>query len=350
MLTMKDLSIAQIGCGVISRQHLNAFKTIEGASIKAICDLSEQALEEVGNAFGIQRRTTKVEELLEDATIDAVILALPTSVRTPIALKALAAGKHVLLEKPAAMNLEEIDALEAARGNLVVACCSARFSAFPSCRAAREFLRNGNLGDVRAISCRAVLSPSKPPPVAPPPWRLKRALNGGGILVNWGSYDLDYLLRMIDFQVRPASILARCWGVGASNASYAAPGSDAETHVTALVRFDNGSVLDYERAEFVPIQQEERWQIIGENGTLELALLPAAEKRIVWNRPGNEGAGQSVVWEGDESHLDATTLVDQNFVAALRGECDPLTPLKFSRVIQEITDGIYQSASGQTAD
>lgn len=122
---MKDLSIAQIGCGVISRQHLNAFKTIEGASIAAICDLSEQALEGVGNAFGIKRRTTKVEELLEDATIDAVILALPTSVRTPIALQALAAGKHVLLEKPAAMNLEEIDALEAARGNLVVACCSA---------------------------------------------------------------------------------------------------------------------------------------------------------------------------------------------------------------------------------
>jgi predicted dehydrogenase len=347
---MKDLSIAQIGCGVISRQHLNAFKAIKGASIKAICDLSEQALEEVGNAFGIQRRTTKVDELLEDATIDAVILALPTSVRTPIALEALAAGKHVLLEKPAAMNLAEIDAMEAARGNLVVACCSARFSDYPSCRAAKEFLRSGKLGGVRAISCRAVLAPSKPPPVAPPPWRLKRALNGGGILVNWGSYDLDYLLRMVDFKVRPASVLARCWCVGESNVDYAAPDSDAETHVTALVRFDNGSVLDYERAEFLPIQREERWQIIGEKGTLELALLPAADKRILWNRAGTEGTEQIVVWEGDESHLDATTLVDQNFVAALRGECDPLTPLKFARVIQEVTDGIYQAASNPTPE
>ena len=208
------LNLAVIGCGVISQYHLRALAKLETARAAAVCDLRTDLAQKVAAEFGISRWTGNAAELFADPAIDGVILALPAVARTALALEAFRHGKHVLTEKPVAMNAAEVRSMIAVQGGRVGACCCSRYRSFESARAARAFLRTGALGALRTITCRAV-NPAGPPPGSPPPaWRLLRSLNGGGIFVNWGCYDLDYLLGLLDFKLTPLHALARTWRPG----------------------------------------------------------------------------------------------------------------------------------------
>ena len=340
------INVAVIGCGVVGRYHLLALAKLTTARAAAVCDLRAEAAEQLAREFRIDHWTTDAGALLADPRIDAVILALPAAQRTALAMEALAHGKHVLTEKPTAMNAAEVRQLLARRGTCVAACCSARYRFFASAQAAHEFLRSGALGPVRVISCRAV-QPAGPPPAPPPPaWRLRRDLNGGGVFVNWGSYDLDYLLGLLDFRLTPRYALARAWPVARPFAAYAAPNSDAETHLTALVTFAEGCVLNYERAEFSTMPRDLRWQIVGEAGTLTLAMTKAKSANVVLTEPeAAQGTRSRVLWEGDESQLtlDYDGVVF-DFVESILQNRRPRTGLEEALLIARITDAVYAAA------
>ena len=153
--------------------------------------------------FNVPATYASAAALLNDPHVAAVVLALPTAGRTELALRALAAGKHVLIEKPVAMNAGEVRQLLAARGQRTVACCQSRLRHTPSAQAATAFIASGALGELRLVRCRANKPAGAAPPAPPPACRLNKALNGGGILVNWGCYDLDYLLGLTGWQLQP---------------------------------------------------------------------------------------------------------------------------------------------------
>lgn len=345
------LNIAVIGCGVIAQYHLRALAKLTTARAAAVCDVRPEIAQKTAAEFNVPRWTTAAAELFADPSIDAVILALPANLRTALALAAFQQGKHVLTEKPVAMNAAEVRALLAVQGDRVGACCSSRYHYFASARAARAFLRTGALGPLRTITCRGV-NPAGPPFQNPPAWRLRRDLNGGGIFVNWGCYDLDYLLGLLDFKLTPRFALARTWQVGADYRAYAAPGSDAETHLAALVTFAEGCVLNYERAEFSTLPPDNRWQITGERGTLTLQMLKAKAANIVLTEPDAEkGTRTRVLWEGDESPLTSEhDGVVFDFVDAILQRRAPQTSLQNALLFARIADAIYASAaSGQPA-
>ncbi len=346
------MNLALIGCGVIAQYHLRALAKLTHARAAAVCDIRADVAQKTAAEFNLPRWTTRADELFADPTIDAVILALPASLRTALALEAFRHGKHVLTEKPVALNAAEVRAMIAAQGGRVGACCSSRYRQFASARAARAFLRTGALGALRTLTCRGVNPAGPPPAQTPPAWRLRKDLNGGGIFVNWGCYDLDYLLGLLDFRLTPQFALARTWPVGPAYAAYAAPGSDAETHVAALVTFAEGCVLNYERAEFSTLPPDSRWQITGERGTLTLQMLKAKAANLVLTEPDPAaGTRTRVLWEGDESALttehDGVVL---DFVEAIQGRHPPQTSLQDALLFARIADAIYASAAtGQPA-
>lgn len=344
------LNLAVIGCGVISQYHLRALAKLTTARCAAVSDLRADLAEKTAAEFGVPRWTTDTAALLTDPAIDAVVLALPACARTPVALEAFRHGKHVLTEKPVAMNAAEVRAMLAAQGDRVAACCSSRYRAFESARVARDFLRSGALGAIRVISCRGV-NPAGAPPKGPmPAWRLRKDLNGGGIFVNWGCYDLDYLLGLLDFKLTPQFALARTWQVGAPFSAYAAPGSDAETHANFVVTFAEGCVLNYERAEFSTLPPDNHWQITGERGTLTMQMLKATKANIVLTEPdATNGTRTRVLWEGDETVLTAEhdgPVFD--FVDAILEKRTPRTSLRDALLFARIADAVYaSSASGK---
>lgn len=340
------LNIAIIGCGVIAQHHMRGLAKLTNARAAAVCDLRPEFAQKTAEEFGIARWSTNASELFADPSIDAVVLALPAVARTALAVEAFKNGKHVLTEKPVAMNAAEVRTMIAAQGDLVGACCSSRYHNFESAKAAHDFIQKGGLGKIRTITCRASNKPSDHPSPNPPVWRLRRDLNGGGIFVNWGCYDFDYLMGMFDFKLTPQYALARTWQVPAAFKAYAAKGSDAETHITGLVTFAEGCVLTYERAEFSSLPEGSVWQICGDKGALNLQMLKAKSANIVLTEP-NPGTGTktTVLWEGDESQSSAEhDGVVADFVGAIIDQRKPHTTLEDSLLFARVTDAFYASA------
>src|ERR1035437_3838467 len=106
------LNIAIIGCGVIAQYHLRAVAKLTTARVAAVCDVRTDVAQKTAAEFAIPRWTASAAELFADPSIDAVILALPANLRTALALEAFQHGKHVLTEKPVAMNAAEVRALD----------------------------------------------------------------------------------------------------------------------------------------------------------------------------------------------------------------------------------------------
>jgi len=341
---MEPVRLGVIGCGAIGNVHMACAVASPLMDLVAIADLRPEAVAEAAARHGVETTYPSGDALLEDDRVEAVVLAMPTCHRTALALRAFERGKHVLTEKPVAMNAAEVERLIAAQGDRVGACCSSRYSFLASATAAREFARTGALGEVRVVHCRAVLAAGARPSAPRPPWRLSRALNGGGIFVNWGCYDLDYLLGILDWSLKPRVALAASWPVAAQLAYHAAEGSDAETHVAALILCEGGAAISYERAEASTSASEEAWRIVGSSGTLRLHMKPGEGKKILYDTAGIEGLVSRTLWEGDESSDLIRFGVLEDFAVAIREGRRPRTDLKRSLVLQKITDAVYRSA------
>lgn len=341
------LNIAVIGCGVIAQHHLGALAKLNTARAAAVCDVRGEIAQKTAAEFDIPRWTTDALELFRDPAIDAVILALPANIRGPLAVAAFQHGKHVLTEKPVAMNAAELRTILAVQGDLTGACCSSRYRSFASAKAATAFIRSGGLGRIRTITCRAASKPADQPNPHPPVWRLRRDLNGGGIFVNWGCYDVDYLLGLLDFKLTPQYALAKTWTVPEAFKAYAAEGSDAETHIVGLVTFAEGCVLNYERAEFSSLPAGSVWQICGDRGALDLQMLrhPVSASLTLTQPAPGAGIKTTVLWAGDETgggrEHDG---VVADFVEAVLQRRKPNTSLQDALLFARIADAFYQSA------
>ena len=177
------------------------------------------------------------------------------------------------------------------------------------------------------------------------------AQNGGGILVNWSCYDLDYLMHIMGWQLKPRSVLAKWWPVGDQMTAYVAPGSDADAHYTAFIVCEDGIALTMERAEFASATTDQAWEIIGTDGSLHAPMRPQEGKpnAVILDRfvPG-EGVVSETLWE--EGQPEPGGDVVQDFVQAIREGTPPKPGLEQALVVQQITDAIYGSAeSGQSA-
>ncbi|NOY80368.1 MAG: Gfo/Idh/MocA family oxidoreductase [Kiritimatiellaeota bacterium] len=342
---MKTVRLGVIGCGVIGSRDLLDAKACEGIEVVAAADLRVERRQWAA-AQGIPRVYEDGRDLLDrDPEVEAVIIAYPASTRTAMALRAFARGKHVLTEKPVAMNAREVRTLISARGQLTAACFSARYRFGASARKAAELLNSGVLGRVRRIHVRALLPGAPCSDRVPPPWRESFCMNAGGILTNWGCYDLDYVLGVTGWRFRPELVLAGTWPCISEFHCHVAPESDAEAHYAAFILGADGAVLTIERGEFMPTAQELAWQVIGSAGSLSLHMLDTDDRRIVLHRASaKSGVTSEPVWEGKDPAPSGNPAVIADFADAVRERRPPATGLEQALVIMQITDAVYQSA------
>ena len=192
--------IGVVGLGFMGSTHLEAYRKVSGIEIGAVSSSSEKKLagdlSDVGGNldrgggtvdFGDAARYRNAEDLIDDPAVDAVDICTPTSLHKPLALRALAAGKHVLVEKPMALSGADCDemvrAAEAA-GRVLMVAQVLRY--FPEYARARAEIRSGRLGSVRAATFRRRC--------AAPAWGrwLKDPARSGGGVLDLLIHDLDY--------------------------------------------------------------------------------------------------------------------------------------------------------------
>ena len=194
------MRIGVVGLGFMGSAHLEAYRKVRGFELAAVASSSRKKLSgdlgDVGGnldrgasrfEFGGAARHERAEELIADPTVEAVDLCTPTHLHAPLALRALAAGKHVLVEKPMALTAEDCARMiEAARaaGRVLMVAQVLRF--FPEYAAARRKVLAGELGPVRAAAFRRRCA-------APAwgQWLKDPACSGGGAL--------DLLIHDLDF-------------------------------------------------------------------------------------------------------------------------------------------------------
>jgi predicted dehydrogenase len=194
------LKIGVVGLGFMGSTHLQAYQQVEGAEIVAVASSDDKKLSGdlssiSGNLsregqvmdFGAAARYHTAEELIADPNVEAVDFCTPSYLHASQALAALAAGKHVLVEKPMALSGAECDQMIAAAdkaGKVLMVAQVLRF--WPDYVAARELIRSGKLGAVKqALFYRKCAAPvwSK--------WMHDKSRSGGGVF--------DLLIHDFDF-------------------------------------------------------------------------------------------------------------------------------------------------------
>ncbi|MDE0673124.1 MAG: Gfo/Idh/MocA family oxidoreductase [Caldilineaceae bacterium] len=340
------IGIGVVGCGVIGTQHVRVASALPCASPRAVLDLERDRAEALAVAHGVPRVCANLEEMLALSEVEAVVMAVPAAFRMPMSRRVLAAGCHLLLEKPVAMNAGEVRLLEAWRDrDQVVACCAARFRCLESFAPVHEVLAAGKLGTPQGAVFRA-LTPAPPRPnILPPAWRLQSRLNGGGVLMNWGCYDLDYLLGMWPEPLVPRTVRARMWGLGPDYRNFVVPDSDGETHVVAWIECADGFQISYERGEYHPGPRRAEFQVFGDRGSLDLTMVPNRDRAdILWCSDDAAGSVSETVQCHPDRAADLHSGVVEDFCRAVRSGCEPAAGLDFSFRVQATLDAMYRSA------
>ncbi len=192
------MRVGVIGCGAVAYYcHLPALRRIRGVKVVAAADPDEDARKRVrrkvrGSMHG------GAEEILERPDIEAVIISVPTHLHADVAVAAARAGKHIYLEKPVATTLADASRIAEAvalAGVTVVTGFNRRLH--PLYEQARAILRDGRVGDVRAVQTTW----SEPVPLAAmPAWKRWRH-TGGGVLLDLASHHFDLMRWFLDDEI-----------------------------------------------------------------------------------------------------------------------------------------------------
>ncbi|MCO8123933.1 Gfo/Idh/MocA family oxidoreductase [Stieleria sp. TO1_6] len=255
-----------LGCGDIANKRVaDAILADPNSELVAACRRDESRLKEFGRQFGITQLTTSAEELIARTDVDAIYVATPVNLHCQQTIAAANAGKHVLVEKPMALDPVEcqqmIDACETAGVTLGVAYYR-RF--YPVVLRIAELISAGTLG--RPLSVLATTgNPNRFPA---DDWRVIKSLGGGGPLMDIGSHRLDLFLQLFG-EVK--NVQACCAD---------SPDYEAEDVATLLVQFANGchGVL---QSYFGTSETPDRLEVIGTEGYASTESLNEGELKIV---------------------------------------------------------------------
>ena len=153
----RPVGVAVIGLGYWGPNLLRVLSENPDVEVRWICDLDRERLAKHRRRIPSVRVTTRIERVLNDPSVDAVMIATPVHTHYDLAARALEAGKHVFVEKPLAPSSELADDLAAfARDRRRILMCGHTFIYSPPVRAVKRLLEAGTLGDIFFISSSRV--------------------------------------------------------------------------------------------------------------------------------------------------------------------------------------------------
>lgn len=185
----QPVKFAVIGCGLIGRKRITALSKLESASLRYACDLDAVRAADAAQLTRGCAAATDFRAVIKDSNVDAVVVATLNGSLAPITLAAVKAGKHVLVEKPGALNaaqLRTIQEVAKTTGAKVRIGYNHRFH--PALQKARELVDLGDLGPLMFLRARYGHGGRKG---YDREWRADVAHSGGGELIDQGVHLID---------------------------------------------------------------------------------------------------------------------------------------------------------------
>jgi len=343
------LGIGTVGCGGAAEDMAAAIEQLPETYVAAAYDTLPERARALAQAHGAKAHRS-VEELFADRTVDVVYIALPHHLLAPTAMAALAAGKHVLVEKPMALDVEtarELERLAAERGRLIVPVLELRTSAVA--REARRLVTGGAIGEVTSVRIRTVIDKpatywqSGPRGLVNDSWRARRAEAGGGVVLMNSIHQLD-LVRYVTGHsfVRASAEIATLHA-----------DVEVEDSAAAVLRLSNGGIASLAAAAHSPgATDEERLEIDGTEGRIDLpdpSRNPGALRVFLRRRWEELPAGRKL--DLDIGETDTYLELLRGFVLALtENKPPPVTARDAAKALATVLAIYESSTTGRAVD
>jgi predicted dehydrogenase len=264
---MKKIRIGLIGTGGISEVHAKGYLADDRCELYAACDINRERAEAFARKHGIPRIYTDYREMLKQEDLDAVSVCTMNSTHAPISIAALKAGKHVLCEKPMALNAEEATLMEktAREANkLLMIGVVRRFG--NDTAVLQDFIKNGHMGEIYYSKASYLRRNG-----CPGGWFSEREKSGGGPLIDLGVHIIDLVWYLMG-RPKPTAASGVTFSKLGNRPGIKDPKGyvsvdagnkfDVEDMAAAIIRFDNGSSLYVETSFSLNIKKD--------SGTIEL--------------------------------------------------------------------------------
>jgi myo-inositol 2-dehydrogenase/D-chiro-inositol 1-dehydrogenase/scyllo-inositol 2-dehydrogenase (NAD+) len=270
-----SIRICMVGAGRVGKLHSGTLKRhVPDGDVIALVDPSPAVLKETGDEFGIGSRFPSLEEALDKSDFDAVIITTPTFTHKELAVMAAEQGKHVFLEKPMALSLEECDAIITAtekKGVILQLGFMRRFD--PEFSAAEERIVGGEIGEPMMIKSLTH------GPGLPPAWA-NDLKTSNGMIAEVNSHDMDCTRWLI------GSNPERMY-VETANFKGDERGATAEhfyDNMFATIKFESGALGNVSGVCPCDYGYDARVEIIGKKGFMQIGEMKGQAVVVCVNR------------------------------------------------------------------
>lgn len=340
--TPPAFKVGFIGTGGIALTHMKFLKAIAGVELWAGADVWEPSLERARKEYGLSRSFHDHKTMLKECPdLDAVSVCTPNGLHAENTIAALEAGKHVIVEKPMAMNAAEgkrmVDAAKASGKQLVVGF-QWRFD--QKTQYIRQQIQAGMFGKILYVRVQALRRRGIPN------WGVfgRKELQGGGPMIDIGVHVLEMAHAMIGTP-SPVSATGNCFtymGNQPSSVKSMWPNWDHKTYnvedlAVGMVRFDTGAMLTVE-ASFVAHIEKDVWNV----------TIMGEKAGANWETSGIFTDINNYMFNMSPGYLPSTdhwTEKMNHFVQVCKGQRVNESTGEHGLMVQKMLDGIYASAA-----
>lgn len=343
----RKLKIGVIGTGGIAHAcHLPGYASVPDlCEIVAVCDIKPDVAKKTAEKYGVAKVCTDFNDIVNDPEIDAVTVSTPNIVHHDPTIACLKAGKHVLCEKPLAMNAQEAREMCAAARDakkILMVGLQSRFGG--AGQFMKQYIDAGHMGDIYYARAQALRRRGVPG------WGvfIDKAQQGGGPLVDIGVHILDFTLYLMGYP-KPVSVFGKTWDMLGKNPNLYNSWGDydhskftVEDFAVGMIKFDNGAVINLESSfmgnmEGDPMQTQlygtKAGAIVRVLGDDPVKIFTEQNKQLFTMTPENLPVVES-------SHI----LEVQSFVRAIHAGDPSPVPGECGLILNSIFDAIYKSS------
>ena len=325
-----------IGCGAVGAWHCIGAQNTPGAKLVGVADRSLASAAKFAERFGV-RAFASVDEMLASPEIDCISICTPSGLHVDLALKAAAAGKNILIEKPMALTCEDADRIiEAGDKNNVKIGVVFQARTNECTKTLKNLVDSGKLGKI--ITADVFMKYYRSPEYyAQGGWRGTWAMDGGGALMNQGIHSVD-LLRYLAGPVKSVYGLARTLRHSI----------EVEDTVVSAIEFESGALGLIQATTAIHPGYPRRLSISGVNGTVTISDENFVEwdiidcpkpDNIVLGTPEENGSSDPMNFStaGHTAHI-------ADMVDSIVNDHEPLVSAREGRKSLELIRAVYESS------
>lgn len=356
----EGIRVGIIGVGWGSVVQVPAFRMVPPFEVVALCSRRAERVEAAGEALDIADTSTDWAEFVQRDDLDLISVCTPVGLHAQQTLAAIAAGKHVMVEKPVGVDATQteamLDAAEAA-GVQHAVCFESRWE--PARLAVWDRVRAGHLGEPYLATARSAGDFWHPTRAIQSEWMYTRA-EGGGYLMGMAAHDIDYVCALFG---DPVAVCAdvRTFVPERTRPDGSTLHVDADDTAALLLRMADGMLAVITSTAVALHENRRSFECFGSRGSLTMAgallgteepeirsgVVESSEGEVIAPSDRMPASGAALPKRRAAGAIRALALMLEDWVPAFAGQASPVPTLRDGHRVQRVVDAALRSSTGE---